>query len=101
MYCFSVRTGSYCMSVQMKSIHSKQSAALARSLRERRLEQGLSMRALAERMGRPHTFVQDVESGQRRLDVIQFIWYCEHLNWDIEDTAGLLRDIAKLPRTNF
>lgn len=59
------------------------------------------MRALAERMGRPHSFVQDVESGQRRLDVIQFIWYCEHLNWDIEDTAGLLRDIAELPRTNF
>lgn len=54
------------------------------------------MRALAERMGRPHSFVQDVESGQGRLDVIQFIWYCEHLGMGLEETLDLVRRIAEV-----
>lgn len=37
------------------------------------------MREMGERIGRPHSFVQKVEVGERRLDVVEFIWYCEAL----------------------
>ncbi len=27
----------------------------------------------------PHTFVQKVETGERRLDVAEYVWYCNAL----------------------
>ncbi|WP_129543269.1 helix-turn-helix domain-containing protein [Serratia sp. 1D1416] len=62
-----------------KSIHSPEMQALLSWLRETRESQGLSMREMGERIGRPHSFIQKVEVGERRLDVVEFIWYCEAL----------------------
>ncbi|RYM62663.1 transcriptional regulator [Serratia liquefaciens] len=62
-----------------KSIYSPEMQALLNWLRENREGQGLSMREMGERIGRPHSFVQKVEVGERRLDVVEFIWYCEAL----------------------
>ncbi|MGP1066801.1 helix-turn-helix transcriptional regulator [Serratia plymuthica] len=62
-----------------KSIHSPEMQALLNWLREIRENQGISMREMGERIGRPHSFVQKVEVGERRLDVVEFIWYCEAL----------------------
>ncbi|OAV12128.1 putative DNA binding protein [Moraxella catarrhalis] len=45
------------------------------------------MRALAARMDRPHSFVQRVEEGDRRLDVVEYIWYCGALG--INPSLGL------------
>ncbi len=38
------------------------------------------MRPLAELMDVPHSFIGKVEQGERRLDVIEFMRYCEVLN---------------------
>lgn len=38
------------------------------------------MRDLAERLEVPHSFVGKVEQGERRLDVVEYIQYCEALN---------------------
>ena len=46
------------------------------------------MRALAERMDKPHSFVQKVEQGERRLDVVEYVWYCRKLGVNPQD--GLL-----------
>ena len=63
-----------------KSIHSDQMIALRAWLKSRTTKsKKLSMRALAARMDRPHSFVQRVEEGDRRLDVVEYIWYCEAL----------------------
>jgi len=35
---------------------------------------------LSERLGRPQSFVSKYESGERRLDVIEFIQVCDALN---------------------
>lgn len=38
------------------------------------------MRTLGELLGTPHSFVGKVENQERRLDVVELLWYCEALN---------------------
>jgi len=45
------------------------------------------MRDLAGKLGRPHSFIGKVEQGERRLDVIEYINYCEIL--DIDPIEGI------------
>ncbi|MFX7110134.1 helix-turn-helix transcriptional regulator, partial [Acinetobacter baumannii] len=52
------------------SINTPEMQALTKWLKQMREEQHLTMRALAERMGKPHSYVQKVEQGERRLDVV-------------------------------
>lgn len=40
------------------------------------------MREAAQIIGKPHSFIGKIEVGQRRLDVVEFIWYCEKLGFD-------------------
>lgn len=46
------------------------------------------MRDLAERLEVPHSFVGKVEQGERRLDVVEYIQYCEALN--VSPLIGIL-----------
>lgn len=56
--------------------------ALAQKLQKRADELELSVRALAERLGKPRTTVHKTLTGQRRLDPIEFLDWCEALEWD-------------------
>ncbi|MGQ5288520.1 helix-turn-helix domain-containing protein [Pectobacterium actinidiae] len=63
----------------MKSINTPEMQVIIRWLREARESQGLTMRELGDRLGVAHSYVQKVEAGERRLDVVEFIWYCDAL----------------------
>ncbi|MDO4894522.1 MULTISPECIES: helix-turn-helix domain-containing protein [Moraxella] len=65
-----------------KSIYSSEMIALRHWLRQERLEHRLTMRQLAQRLGKPHSYVQRVEEGDRRLDIVEFVWYCQALQID-------------------
>lgn len=43
---------------------------------------GLSQRDLAERLGKPRSFVSKLENRERRLDVVEFIAYAKALGAD-------------------
>lgn len=60
-----------------KSTHTAQYALLREFLAELRKNAGLSQRALADRLRLPHTWVSKVESGERRIDLVEFSWFCE------------------------
>lgn len=60
-----------------KSTHSGEYATLKESLAAARQAAGLSQRQLARRLRVPHTWVAKVESGERRIDLIEFGWFCE------------------------
>lgn len=45
-----------------------------------RHEQGLTQVEIAKRLGKPQSFVSKYESGERRLDTIEFIQVCKALN---------------------
>ena len=58
-----------------KSTHTAEYAALRRELRDLRCDAGLSQRELAKRLRVPHSWVAKVESGERRIDVVEFCWF--------------------------
>lgn len=65
-----------------KSIHSHEYRLLLRWLRERREAEGLSMRAVGEKLRLPHSWVGKIETGERRLDVAEFVHLCRALRAD-------------------
>lgn len=55
------------------------------------------MREMAQRLGRPHSFVQKVETGERRLDVVEYVWYCRALGVLPQDGIDVVTDVADRP----
>ena len=76
------------------SVHSAEHTYLRQLLIRRRLDLGLSQRALAERMNVVHSFVGKVETGDRLLDIFEFIDYCLALNWQPEEVLQSLQKEA-------
>ncbi|KAA8731117.1 helix-turn-helix transcriptional regulator [Acinetobacter qingfengensis] len=64
------------------SVHAPQHVWLRQYLIQRRLELGLSQRALATRLGVIYSFIGKVETGDRRLDIFELISYCSALELD-------------------
>jgi len=77
--------GTYILFLQlghMKTIYSPEAKRLSSWLREQREAKGLTMRQAGELIQKPHSFIGKIEVGQRRLDVVEFVWYCECLGFD-------------------
>ncbi|HDL5826259.1 TPA: helix-turn-helix transcriptional regulator [Mannheimia haemolytica] len=64
------------------SIHSSEHIWLRELFLKRRLELGLTQRTLGEKMGVLYSFIGKVETGDRRLDIFEFIAYCKGLDLD-------------------
>ena len=73
-----------------KSIHHKLHKNLRDTLIGARIGLGLSQRDLAERLGVTHSVVGKVETGDRRLDVIEFYEYTSELGLVPSETLFLL-----------
>lgn len=58
---------------------------------EIRKSAGLSQRDLAERLGKPRSFVSKLESRERRLDVVEFIAYAKALGTEPSALMTTLR----------
>ena len=66
-----------------RTIYSDDHELLVSLLREYRLRRKLTQAELSERMNRPQSFVSKVESGQRRLDVVELRQWCDALGVDL------------------
>lgn len=75
----------------MKTIYSPQSQRLSEWLRLQREARGLTMRQAAELINKPHSFIGKIEVGQRRLDIVEFVWYCELLGFDPVEGLNQIR----------
>jgi transcriptional regulator with XRE-family HTH domain len=51
-----------------------------KALVDARQKTGLTQQEIAFRLGKPQSFVSKYESGERRLDVIEFLEICQALN---------------------
>lgn len=70
---------------------SQGNEALAELIKEKRKQAGLSQTQLAKAFGQRQTWLSHLESGQRRIDVIEFVKLAEVLNFDpVEELRGLL-----------
>ena len=55
------------------------------------------MRDLGGRLGVPHSYVQKVEQGERRLDAVEYVWYCQALGVAAQEGIELIREAATAP----
>lgn len=54
-----------------KSIHSKAYKEIIERLKIARVDVGLAQHEVAEKLGKPQSFISKIESGERRLDVVE------------------------------
>ncbi len=51
-----------------------------KAMAEARQAKGLTQTDVAERLGKPQSFVSKYENGERRLDVIEFLEVCQAIS---------------------
>ena len=56
--------------VMSKSVYSDDYKKLIERLKQARLDAGLSQQVVAGKLGKPQSYVSKVESGERRVDII-------------------------------
>ena len=64
----------------MKSLRSKQHTILVDELRRLRGLAKVTQSELAERLGVPQSYVAKVENLERRLDVVELVWWLDALD---------------------
>lgn len=64
----------------MKTTGSVENQRLTAWLKTKRLERGLTMRGLAQLLGVHYSYIGKVEYQKRRLDVVEYVRYCDALN---------------------
>jgi transcriptional regulator with XRE-family HTH domain len=55
------------------SIHNKAYKGLISALASARKEAGMTQQVLADRVGKPQSFIAKIEGFERRLDIIEFL----------------------------
>ena len=54
-----------------KSVYSKEYKNIIGRLKTARIEANLSQQAVADKLGKPQSYISKIESGERRLDVAE------------------------------
>ena len=65
-----------------RSIYSTENKVLTQWLVEQRKKAKLSQRDLAAMLDLHHSIVGKIETGERRLNVVEFIEYCQKIDAD-------------------
>jgi len=73
-----------------KTIYSRQSECVRKSLLTLRTKAGLTQRQLAGKLDRERSLVGRLELGERRLDMVEFFWLCRACGADPVKEAGTL-----------
>lgn len=71
----------------MASVYSDEYQRVIGALKQARKERGITQAQLAEALGKPQSFIAKVESGERRLDVVEFMHLARLV--DVEPQAVL------------
>jgi transcriptional regulator with XRE-family HTH domain len=76
------------------TLGSKRHRALVDLIAKRRESSGITQTELARRLGEYQSFVARLESGQRRIDVIEFLELADALGFDPAKAISSLRKIS-------
>lgn len=74
-----------------KTLGSARHKALIEHLIKARLEAGLTQAALAKKLRRYQSYIATVESGQRRIDVVEFLDFADAIGFDPIDAIKDIR----------
>jgi transcriptional regulator with XRE-family HTH domain len=68
----------------VKAIYSKEHRSLVERLRKARKDKGLDQRDVAKLLGVSQSYVSKIESGQRRIDIVQLKAFARIYKKDID-----------------
>jgi transcriptional regulator with XRE-family HTH domain len=80
-----------------KSIFTEEHRRFVSALRAVREAEGVTQVQLSERLGRNQSYISNIERGQRRIDVIEFMHIAEALG---RQAAQLFGEILKAVKTD-
>ena len=75
-----------------KAQHARHYRPVPSLIQEMRQGAGLTQRQLGKRLGRPQSWVHSSEVGNRRVDIAEFVSWCEAC--DVAPSTGLRRYLA-------
>lgn len=67
----------------VKSLHSRQYTIFRELLTQAREDVGMTQVQVATKLGKPQSYVSKYESGDRRLDITEFVQIADLLSLDI------------------
>jgi transcriptional regulator with XRE-family HTH domain len=73
-----------------KSIHPKAYGQFVELLRRERVNAGLTQQDVADRLGRPQSYVAKIEGAERRIDVIEFLALAKAIG---ADAAAIVKEL--------
>jgi len=79
--------------IRVKSVHTPEYQALLDWLRKARQAKGLTMREMAARLHVPHSWIGKVETGERRIDVVELARLCRVLDIDVHAGVDIVARI--------
>jgi len=66
-----------------RSIYSKDYKDIIERLKTARIEAGLAQQDVADKLGKPQSYISKIESGERRLDVAEMKKFAQIYKKDI------------------
>ena len=79
----------------MKSVFTKEYEQLLLLLITARKNKGLTQMYIAEKLGKPQSFVSKYERGERRLDVVEFVRVTQAIGIDATQViSSIKKDLA-------
>ena len=78
-----------------KAIYRPEYEVFLQQLRRMRLESGLTQAQCSTALGRPQSFMSDVERGVRRLDIVQLRDLCLVLGTDLSSFSKAYEQALK------
>jgi transcriptional regulator with XRE-family HTH domain len=76
-----------------QTLQSPRHEALRAFLVEKRKKAGLTQAELAARLGRYQSFIANIESGQRRIDVVELLDIAAAIGFDPREAIKRLKSI--------
>ena len=79
----------------VRSLRTPGHLALMRVLIETRKIEGVTQQQLADRLNRPQSYVAKIETGERRLDVVEFAEWALALEVEADRVLAVVTDAVK------
>lgn len=73
----------------MRFDHTRR-ARLRKELRAARLRAKMRQVDVAERLGRPQSYVAKIERGERRIDLVETMNFCDAIGLDVHTLIALI-----------
>ena len=82
-----------------KSVHSADQARFCELMIAARRKAGLTQQQLAKNLRKPQSFVAKYEGGERRIDLIEFLWIAGEIGADAGKIVKALSAGSHKPHT--